>query len=436
MKKKLFLLLLIPLLLLPAAFLPFDRQIDRYGTSSVRTLFYRTVCWNRKSLDGALGQTVVYFGSDLSKSLDELWEKDNAPKTHTFLASLRSVQGDRAEVAPLFGTQENQWNPAFFFYLRDVPSFSAEPGQLLKITYRGLPTDTSPARVRAISCEPVESSRSLPGPSPWINESRAQKNPTESFRNLRIETIYSDCFFATTTEPYNYRVKILGSVPDDLCPRDYVDCTVRNFRTDWEADRAEAELVSLSESSWKPDPGTVAKPVIYLYPERETEVSVVFARPELLTCTYPLYRDGWRVAARPDGTLTDSSGQTYSYLYWEGVEAFTPDFSEGFCVAGKDTAAFLEKALSKLGLNRREANEFIVYWLPRLEKNPYNILSFQTEVYTAAYPLRISPQPDSLIRVFLAWKGSEEAVGLPPQTLSAPARKGFTVVEWGGMELR
>lgn len=92
MKKKLFLLLLIPLLLLPAAFLPFDRQIDRYGTSSVRTLFYRTVCWNRKSLDGALGQTVVYFGSDLSKSLDELWEKDNAQKEHTFLASLRSIR--------------------------------------------------------------------------------------------------------------------------------------------------------------------------------------------------------------------------------------------------------------------------------------------------------------------------------------------------------
>ena len=44
--------------------------------------------------------------------------------------------------------------------------------------------------------------------------------------------------------------------------------------------------------------------------------------------------------------------------------------TEGFCVKGEDTAAFLEDALSKLGLNRKEANEFIVYWLPLMEQNP------------------------------------------------------------------
>ena len=253
---------------------------------------------------------------------------------------------------------------------------------------------------------------------------------------MRIVAIYKNCFFARYVVPMPTLLKINGVPDEGWCIGDQVQVTMVDTRYQTETQRIEGTLRTVGESDFQLEEGKAYKPVIYLYPPQETEVSVRLALDGALICTYPAYRDGWRVTARPDGTRTESSGQTYSYLYWEGVEAFTPDFSEGFCVAGKDTAAFLEKALSKLGLNRREANEFIVYWLPRLEKNPYNILSFQTEVYTAAYPLRISPQPDSLIRVFLAWKGSEEAVELPPQTLSAPPREEFTVVEWGGMELR
>ena len=47
------------------------------------------------------------------------------------------------------------------------------------------------------------------------------------------------------------------------------------------------------------------KPVIYLYPEEETDVSVTLAYDGTLTCTYPNYKTGWHVSAKPDGTLTD-----------------------------------------------------------------------------------------------------------------------------------
>ena len=113
-----------------------------------------------------------------------------------------------------------------------------------------------------------------------------------------------------------------------------------------------------------------AKPVIYLYPEETTSVNVQLELSGELTCTYPAYNGGWQVTAAPDGTLTDVSGQTYSYLYWEGDLIGEPDLSEGFCVPGSETAAFLEDALAQLGLTRREANEFIVYWLPQMECNP------------------------------------------------------------------
>jgi len=48
----------------------------------------------------------------------------------------------------------------------------------------------------------------------------------------------------------------------------------------------------------------------------------------------------------------------------------------------------------------------------------------------------IDPVPDTLLRVFMAWKPVDEAVEIPAQSLSAPARTGFTVVEWGGCQVR
>ena len=182
------------------------------------------------------------------------------------------------------------------------------------------------------------------------------------------------------------------------------------------------------------------KPVIYLYPEQGEEVSVRLDYDGKLTCTYPEYDNGWHVTAAPDGRITDENGQEYNYLYWEGETEQEYDFSEGFCVAGEDTAEFLEDALDRLGLTRREANEFIVYWLPRMEQNEYNLISFQSEAYTDHARLSIQPEPDTVIRVFMAYKPVENEQEIPEQTLAAPERSGlrsgFTVVEWGGCELR
>ena len=184
------------------------------------------------------------------------------------------------------------------------------------------------------------------------------------------------------------------------------------------------------------DSNLTEKPVIYLYPETETRVTVKLDLPGELTCAYPAYDGGWTVTAAPDGTLTDEHGQTYNYLYWEGEGTEAYDFSKCFCVAGSDTAAFLEDALDRLGLTRREANEFLVYWLPRMQDNPYNLIAFQQEAYTESAKLTVSPQPDSVLRVFMAWKPLARPVDVPAQTLPGFERRGFTLVEWGGAEVR
>ena len=177
----------------------------------------------------------------------------------------------------------------------------------------------------------------------------------------------------------------------------------------------------------------LAKPVIYLYPEKSTDVSVKIQCDGKLTVTYPEYGNGWHVLAQPDGTLTDlKDGRQYSYLFWEARTSINYDFSEAFCVNGKDTAAFLRDALSQLGLTPREYNDFIVYWLPLMQGSKYNLISFQGKPYENAAKLDISPAPDSILRVFMAWKPLNAPITVKPQALDTFIRKGFTVVEWGG----
>ena len=180
--------------------------------------------------------------------------------------------------------------------------------------------------------------------------------------------------------------------------------------------------------------GGLAKPVIYLYPEEETEVSVKigFAEEGELTCTYPEYNGGWNVRAFPDGTIRDKDDNEYYCLYWEGEGTALLDGGGGWCVKGSDTAAFLREKLLEIGLTPREANEFIIYWLPEMQNNPYNIITFHTEDYALSVPLEVSPAPDTQIRVFMTFEASEDKVEIPPQKLPHYERNGFTLVEWGG----
>ncbi len=142
--------------------------------------------------------------------------------------------------------------------------------------------------------------------------------------------------------------------------------------------------------------------------------------------------DGWRVTARPDGVLTDETGQNWPYLFWEASCSAQFDFSQGFVVPGRQAEEFLLLSLGKLGLNAQETADFMEFWLPQLEENPYNLIAFQQQAYTDLARLEIDPAPDSLIRVFMAWKPIDKPMEIPPQPLQAPARQGFTVVEWGG----
>ena len=181
---------------------------------------------------------------------------------------------------------------------------------------------------------------------------------------------------------------------------------------------------------------TKEKPVIYLYPEVTIEVSVKLNLDGKLIFTYPEYKNGWTIIAEQDGTLRDlETNKEYSYLFWEGISENNYDFSEGFVVKGKDTTEFLQNILPEIGLLPHEYNEFIVYWAPRMEQNKYNLISFQKKNYEASAELQITPAPDNILRVFMAYKAIEEPIEIQKQSFEEFNREGFVVVEWGGAEV-
>ena len=90
-----------------------------------------------------------------------------------------------------------------------------------------------------------------------------------------------------------------------------------------------------------------------------------------------------------------------------------------------------------LGLTDREAEEFIVYWLPKLEANKYNYIRFLSkEEIEENMPLEITPNPDSVIRVWMSYKGLDRPIEVKNQIIETPERTGFTAIEWGGTEIR
>lgn len=211
--------------------------------------------------------------------------------------------------------------------------------------------------------------------------------------------------------------------------------------------------------------GGCGKPVVYLYPEKPTDVHLSFASPVILNTNIPSYHDGWLVRANPNGTLVDLQPQytdcskidsmkfgseyagtacrtnSYPYIYWTGksVERSYPKVSGGWIVEKGMLAAFIQDKLNTMGLTKKESDDMISYWIPKMsEKNaPYYQIGFiQTQDMNSFIPMNVSPKPDSVLRVFLDWKAlnSKPLQNLVPQQLEKFTRNGFTYVEWGGLQ--
>ncbi len=177
------------------------------------------------------------------------------------------------------------------------------------------------------------------------------------------------------------------------------------------------------------------KPVIYLYPEKTTDVSVQLAPQGGFTKSEPAYDGGWSVRATPKSELTNlKDGKTYPYLFWEGRGGLYETPKQGFVVAQKDVHGFLIEKLSAFGLNAQERADFLEFWEPRMTGSPYYFVTFLgNRAMDALAPMNVTPKPDTIIRVLMDFQPLEKPVPVQSYEIHTPARRGFTVVEWGGV---
>lgn len=180
------------------------------------------------------------------------------------------------------------------------------------------------------------------------------------------------------------------------------------------------------------------EPLIYLYPQKATNISVGLSKAINLSESQPDYKTGWKVTAYPSGEIFNIENQRfYPYLYWEGSAPppSTPVLQA--VVESSQIHAYLTSALTKLGLNAKETADFENYWESKMSQSSYYIISFyDANEIQPLVPLNINPKPDTLIRILMSYSGENTKPKVNTINLDnylTPVRNGFTVVEWGGI---
>jgi hypothetical protein len=183
----------------------------------------------------------------------------------------------------------------------------------------------------------------------------------------------------------------------------------------------------------------IGKPVIYLYPTKPTYVDVTVETEGNIFISDPVYpTGGWKnVLAQPDGTLLYQD-KTFRELFYESQTPKLKRPEKGIVMETKNLKQGLLQFISGLGLTKKdEQDEFLDWWIPRLNAlhSPYIFVSIlDNDEKKRVDKVDITPKPDTFIDfvVYFAPRQTNEnsnELVLPP----APARRGFTAIEWGGV---
>ncbi|MCK4357996.1 MAG: hypothetical protein KAW92_04510 [Candidatus Cloacimonetes bacterium] len=180
----------------------------------------------------------------------------------------------------------------------------------------------------------------------------------------------------------------------------------------------------------------VNKPALYLYPEEDSQfqVKLILNNSTQITESIPEYNSGWDVFVEKSGRIDDK----YDYLFYEASIKIMPSrqVGTGWCISQKNLKTKLNDLLLEIGLNQQETNEFLDYWLNRLKDYKYyKIYPFVNQQLDEFVEIYITPQPQTIFRIWFFFQGCEKFVKLSSPQINDFIREGTTVIEWGGVLL-
>ncbi|MDD2635493.1 MAG: hypothetical protein PHW82_08345 [Bacteroidales bacterium] len=175
----------------------------------------------------------------------------------------------------------------------------------------------------------------------------------------------------------------------------------------------------------------VYKPNIYIYPKEQIQLSVIIDFPMggKIIASIPDYGTGWNVIVDTTGLIDN----TYSYLFYESTQPDIWQKKYGWIIKTEDLVPFFRENMAQYGFNGKEIDDFVEYWIPRLDDFAfYSILPQTKALIEGVISLQFSMQPDNLLRLFYVVEGYNQL----PEDLSEPNiesfdRDGYFITEWG-----
>jgi hypothetical protein len=103
---------------------------------------------------------------------------------------------------------------------------------------------------------------------------------------------------------------------------------------------------------------------------------------------------------------------------------------EGWLLDGANLERELRRLLGRQGFGGREIDDFIDFWVPRLEGAPW--FAVYPQDAAALVTLTIDPPPDQIRRVLFLIRPLQAPISIQPPREPGPLhREGFVAMEWG-----
>lgn len=173
------------------------------------------------------------------------------------------------------------------------------------------------------------------------------------------------------------------------------------------------------------------KPNIYIYPTEIIQLSVTLSFPlgGRVISSIPEYGTGWNVTVDTNGLIDN----TYSYLFYESTQPDIWQKTHGWVIKVTELESFFKENMLDYGFNGQEIDDFIDYWIPRLDEYTFYSIYPQTETLIKdAVKLDFSKQPDNLLRLFYVVKGHNYFQNnLIEPIIDNFKREGYFATEWG-----